>query len=138
MLSPQTAQPGHSVWDGVKRETFETHADALCRTGLVPEPCHTLEQDWPEKRREDLLPFGIEQQLSDDFAFISACEYGVGYVTVATIAPAAGGAGGLTLRLAANEGISDRVIVAITGVLEVLKRCATKGTGAASSYRVRH
>jgi hypothetical protein len=60
MLFPNIAEPGRSVWDAVSRRTFEIHVDALSHARSVPEACILFEKDWPEQRREDALPFGIE------------------------------------------------------------------------------
>jgi hypothetical protein len=130
MQPPNTARLGRSVWDGVDRRKFESHVDAFSRTGFVPDSQVLLEEDWPKESNQDVLPFAIEKQLSDDFAFIAACEYGVGYVTVATVEPARSEPWCLTLRLAANEGICDRVKCAIDELFGILERCATKSKGA--------
>ena len=131
-LPPNTATPGRSVWDGIGRKTFEKRVDALHQTRFLPQSWVLSEQDWPEKRSTDVFPFAIEKQLCDDLAFIAACEYGVRYVTVATLEPVNGGAGGLILRLAANEGIRDKVKDAVGKILRVLERCAQKSEKALS------
>jgi hypothetical protein len=131
MLLPNTAGPGQSIWDDIGRNAFEDHLDAFSRTGSVPESQVLLEEDWPKECNQDLLPFAVEKQLSGDFAFIAACEYGVGYVTAATVEPASG-PWCLTLRLAANEGVCDRVKCAIQELFYILERCARKGKGGLS------
>ncbi|KAF2804913.1 uncharacterized protein BDZ99DRAFT_543847 [Mytilinidion resinicola] len=125
MLPPNTSLPGRSIWDGLGRETFERHVHALSRTGTVPDPVVLKEEDWPKSSHWDILPFAVEKQLADDLAFIAACEYGVGYVTAATAAPATGEAG-MTVRLAANEGVCDSVERAMQAVFRILERCAGK------------
>lgn len=125
MLSPNTAQPGRSVWNQVGREIFENRLDSLHVTKFVPEP-HTLqEQDWPKPHGTEILPFDIEKQLSDDIAFVSAYEYGVRYVTAAAIEASEGE--GLLVRLAANEGVGALVVNAWTRLFSTLERCAKKG-----------
>ena len=125
MLCPNTARPDRSIWDTVSRKTFETNVDALSQAKIAPGPRILTRNDWPEQRQKDRLGFGISLQLSDDFAFISACDYGVGYVTVAAIEQARNGE--YTLRLAANEGICASVKTALLELLDVLRNCATKG-----------
>ena len=93
----------------------------------MPESRVFLEEDRPKQYNQYMLSFAIVKQLSDDLAFIAACEYGVGYVTVATVEPARGEPCGLTVRLAANEGICDRVKCAIEELFITLERCARKG-----------
>jgi hypothetical protein len=124
MLSPNTAQRGRSVWDRVDRSTFEHALDSLHHTKFIPEPQVLQETDWPEPRGTQLLPFTIEKQLSDDIAFISAYEYGVQYVTVATIEA---DKQGLLVRLAANEGVCNVVMEELTRLFSVLEKCAEKG-----------
>ena len=127
MLQPNTSKSGRSIWDNIGRETFESHVDALSRTRFVPNARVLHEEDWPKETNSGGLPFRIERQLCDDFAFIAAFEYGVGYVTAATIELAAQQLGSFTLRLAANEGICGRAKSAIEELLSVLGRCARKG-----------
>ncbi|KAL1967136.1 hypothetical protein VTN77DRAFT_3427 [Rasamsonia byssochlamydoides] len=103
MLPPNTAKPGRSVWDRVGRETFERHTDALHRTKFVPDSQVLLEKDWPKQRNQDGLPFAVEKQLTDDFAFIAAYRYGARYVTAAAVEPGS-----------------------INELLSILQRCARK------------
>lgn len=126
MLPLDTARPGRSVWDDMDRGTFENHVMALSRAKSVPDSRIHLEANWPEQRNQDLLPFAIERQLADDFAFIAAYEYGVRYVTAAAIEPSSEPSS-LTVRLAANEGIDDGVKYAFEKLFRTLERCATKG-----------
>jgi len=125
MLSPNTAQPGRSVWNQVHRDAFENRLDSLQRTNLVPEPRVLREEDWPKPSRLDVLPFEIEKQLSDDIAFISAYEYGVPYVTAAAIEVSEPNV--LLVRLAANEGVCAIVVDALKRLFSTLERCAEKG-----------
>ncbi|KAL5379233.1 hypothetical protein PMIN02_010994 [Paraphaeosphaeria minitans] len=124
MLSPNTAQPGRSVWTQIDRETFENDLDSLHNTNFVLGP-HTLqEEDWPRPRTSEILPFAIEKQLADDIAFVSAYDYGVRFVTAAAIE--ASECDGLIVRLAANEGVCATVVDALTRLFSTLERCAKK------------
>ena len=78
--------------------------DAFSHTGFMSNSRVLQEEEWPREPNPGGFPFGIEKQLCDDFAFIAAFEYGVGYVTVATIEPASSNTGSFLFRLAANEG----------------------------------
>ncbi|KAL5398905.1 hypothetical protein PMIN03_012733 [Paraphaeosphaeria minitans] len=124
MLSPNTAQPGRSVWTQIDRETFENDLDSLHNTNFVLGPQTLQEEDWPRPRTTEVLPFAIEKQLADDLAFISAYDYGVRYVTAAAVE--ASECEGLLVRLAANEGICTTVVDALTRLLSTLGRCAKK------------
>jgi hypothetical protein len=133
MLSPNTAQPGQSVWDHVGRSTFENGIDRLHGSKFIPEPHILHRKDWPEPRGTDVLPFAIEMQLSDDIAFVSAYEYGVRYVTATTVE--AGEQGGLLVRLAANEGVCPLVNDAWKRLLTILEKCARKGWSPLTVYQ---
>jgi hypothetical protein len=126
MLPSNAAEPGRSIWDGVGRKTLEERIDALHRTRFVPESRILLEKDWPKQRSQDVLPFATEKQLCEDLSFIAAREYGVSYVIAATVEPMKGDPWGLTLRLAANEGVCNHVIQEIGKILRILERCAQK------------
>jgi len=103
----------------------------LSHAKIVPEPRILTRKDWPDQLEDD-LNFGTALQLSDDFAFFSDCDHGVGYVTVATVQQARDGE--YSLRLAANESVCERLQTALFELLHVLKNCATKGNGAVFVY----
>ena len=124
MLQPNTAQPGQSLWDRLDRRTFESEIDALHSTNFVPEPQALQRKDWPKTRQIDCFPFETEKQLADDIAFVSAYEYGVQYVAAATVQ--ASEQDGLSILLAANEGICDKVQSAWEKLMPLLGKCATK------------
>jgi hypothetical protein len=125
MISPNTAQPGRSIWNRIDRETFENGLDSLHNTNFVLGPQTLQEEDWPKPHTTEVLPFAIEKQLSDDIAFVSAYEYGVRYVTAAAVE--ASECEGLLIRLAANEGVCATVVDALTRLFSTLERCAKKG-----------
>ena len=127
MLHLNIATPGRSIWDHVGRTTFESHVDAFSHTGFMSNSRVVQEEDWPREPNPGDFPFRIEKQLCDDFAFIAAFEYGVGYVTVTTIEPASSNIGSFLLRLTANEGVYARPKCAIEKLLSILERCARKG-----------
>lgn len=114
-----------SIWDGVDRKVFEREIDALHRTNFVPKPQVLENKDWPRPRETEFLEFGVEMQLADDIAFVSAYEYGVEYVTAATVDH--DGSDGLTIRLAANEGVRKNVQDAWRRLMFLLEKCSAKG-----------
>jgi hypothetical protein len=124
MLQPNTAQPGRSIWDKMDRCRFESELDRLHRTNFVPESQVLEMKDWPEPRATDCLPFGTEKQLADDIAFVSAYEYGVRYVTAATVE--ASEQDGIFIRLAANEGVCEKVRSAWEQLIPLLEGCSAK------------
>lgn len=126
MLSPTTAESGLSIWDWVDRGKFENDVVALSQTNGVPEPHIYDEAEWPQQGTQALLPFALERQVADDLAFIAAYDYGVDYVTAATL-EASNDPPCLTIRLAANEGVKDCVKRAFEQLLNTLQSCASKG-----------
>ncbi|KAF2869865.1 hypothetical protein BDV95DRAFT_89616 [Massariosphaeria phaeospora] len=124
MLSPNTAKLGHSIWDGLSRKVFERDLDALSSTNHVPVSQTLQSNEWPTDRGQEIFPFEVEKQLCDDIAFIAAYDYGVEYVSAVTVEP--GESGGIVVRLAANQGVSTRVIDALQEVFSLLKTCARK------------
>ncbi|OAL44806.1 hypothetical protein IQ07DRAFT_238069 [Pyrenochaeta sp. DS3sAY3a] len=126
MQLPNTARADRSIWRIVPRSHFETHIDCLHGKAVVPEAQVLKKEDWPKDRSEYLFTFEIEKQIADDFAFIAAYEYGVQYVTAATVVSPCHDSTGMVIRMAANEGISGHVCSAIRRLLDALERCAAK------------
>lgn len=125
MPRTDASQPKRSIWDGIDRHAFECELDALHRTRFVPEPQILEKEKLPRSRKTGFLEFGVEMQLADDIAFISAYDYGVEYVTAATVENAE--PDGLTIRLAANEGVCKKVQDAWEQLIPLLKNCSAKG-----------
>jgi hypothetical protein len=124
MFRSDNSQPRRSIWDGVGQEIFEREIDALHCTRYVPQPQILNKDDWPRAQDTDLLDFGVEMQLADDIAFVSAYEYGVEYVTAATVERNRPDV--LTIRLAANEGVCDNVKDAWLRLMPLLEQCSAK------------
>ena len=81
-----------------------------------------LQQD-ADKR---VLPFHVEQRLADDFAFVAAAKEHPSAVSAATVEECTDGSG-LTIRLAANDGVPPAVADTLRAMLELLARCAERG-----------
>ncbi|KAF2452998.1 hypothetical protein BDY21DRAFT_375180 [Lineolata rhizophorae] len=126
MLPPNTASPNRSIWKTVGQNQFENNVDRLSKTNFIPEPHVLPKKDWPKQSGDYALPFDVEKQLADDFAFIAAYDYGVQYVTVATVQASKDSPNSTTVRLAANEGVNERAKDAISKVLAAMQRCASK------------
>lgn len=125
ILFTNTAQLKQSIWADVGRQNFERDLLTLHRTRFVPTSQTLRKEEWPKPRADEILPFPVEKQLADDVAFISAYDYGVQYVTAATVQ--SNEHGGLTVRLVANEGVSSQVGSALRYVFNVLENCSSKG-----------
>lgn len=74
-----------------------------------------------------MLSFASEQRLADDLAFISAAQEGVESVAAVCIEEKIDPPG-LTLRIAANEGVKGKVRDAMTNICDILASCAMNGT----------
>ena len=124
MFRSDDSQPRCSIWDGVDQEIFEREIDALYHTRFVPQPWILDRDDWPGAQDTDFFDFGVEMQLADDIAFVSAYEYGVEYVTAATVERSRPDV--LTIRLAANEGVCNNVKDAWLRLMPLLEQCSAK------------
>ena len=124
MRTPKTAEEDKSIWKAVSEQTFYKKVDELEKQH-VDYVEHYFRPPTDSPISPDLLPFEEERQLADDFAFIAACEFGVPFITAATI-EVLPGLSGLTVRLAANEGVADRVVTAFEAIFASLMQCANK------------
>lgn len=132
LLSVDTSSDAKSIWRGLDRNQFRTNIVALQRaSNQVPcDPKKHSRNEWhnPRISHDDpsyLLPFEVEQQLADDFAFIAAAEEGVQAVSAVALEESLDPAG-LTIRLAANETVPERVPDTLKIIFKLLGRCAKR------------
>lgn len=105
----RTATPAKSIWHDIAEETFREHLVKLeQQTNAVPLDIQTFpiklwsrEFDFSEYR-DNVLPFEIEQQIADDFAFLAALEEGAQSVAAACLEQHVEPPG-LTIRFAALD-----------------------------------
>lgn len=126
MLHPDTSTPTNSIWDHIDRDQFEENADELEALKYRATPWAQARSEWPQDDDRYFIPYAIERQLADDFAYISACEPKVVTVTAATV-EAHENPPGLTIQLAGNKGIREYVQIALDNILRSVERCARKG-----------
>lgn len=131
MLSPVTAAPDKTIWKRIKRASFESSVAQLNETKPIPETRDYSADDVSIPRNGYPLPFDVERQLADDFAFFAAYESGVDYVSAATVCATTGDIG-LTVSLAANEGIATCVEKFFKDIFVALENCAQKRNTARS------
>lgn len=118
-----------SVWVNVSRQDFERNVDALFnkRPQVVLAPIDYTDNDQAiNGDGRDPFPIDIERKLADDFAYISAYDVGVHPVTAAAIEYSLKPPG-ITVRLAANNGVEDHVRKEMTDILVALKECNNRG-----------
>ncbi|TID25409.1 hypothetical protein E2P81_ATG04508 [Venturia nashicola] len=126
MLDPDTATPTNSIWDDIDRNQFEQNADDLEALKYRAAPWAQARSEWPEDDKRYSIPYAVERQLADDFAYISACEPKVVTVTAATV-EAYENPPGIIIRLAGNKGIREYVQHALGQILRNVEQCARKG-----------
>lgn len=126
MLDPDTSTKGNSIWDEINRDQFEENADELEALKYRAAPWAQARSQWPNDDKRYSIPYAVERQLSDDVAYISACEPKVVTVTAATI-EVLENPPGITIRLAGNKGIREYVQRALNEILRNVEQCARKG-----------
>ena len=131
-LPANTAIQGDSVWRYLDQDTFRKHVVDLQRvSNQVPaDPIIHSATEWqlkhPDQKKEDyLLPFGVEQRIADDLAFVAAAKEGHREITAVALEEREE-PDGLTVRLSANEWISQDVVNTLTIVFDLLVQCASK------------
>lgn len=132
LLAVNTASGQQSVWQHLNYDQFRTKVVALERASKeVPrEPKFHQRNEWSNPRicNDDssrLLPFEVEQQVADDFAFLAAAEEGAKGVSAVgleeSIEPL-----GLVIRLAANGPVPQKVAHTFKAIFDLLHKCAIK------------
>lgn len=131
LLNVNTSSPGKSIWRGLGRDQFRRNILALQRASNdVPcDPKIHVRNEWhnPRVRYDNpsyVLPFEVEQRLADDFAFIAAAKEGVKAVSAVVVEESLDPAG-LTIRLAANQTLPERVPDTFKVIFNLLQKCAT-------------
>lgn len=130
LLRVNTSSPGKSIWRGLNRDQFRTNVVTLQRaSNEIPcDPKIHTRNEWhnPRIRHDDpsyVLPFEVEQRLADDFAFIAAAKEGVKAVSAVALEESLDPAG-LTIRLAANQTLPERVPDTFKMIFNLLRKCA--------------
>lgn len=131
-LPVSTASPEQSVWSNVGQDRFREHLVNLMRASKeVPaDPAVHSPIEWQINHsrngmQDHLLPFEVEQCIADDLAFIAAAEEGHKEISAVGLEEIGDG-DGLTVRIAANEGVSQRVRCLLTTVFDLLSECARR------------
>ena len=119
-----------SIWDSIDRDEFEAHVRELER--LAPYQDAQVNRvalnDGPDDVEDDdcKLPESVESQIADDLAFLAAFDSTPACVSAATIVKSVESTG-LTVRIAANEGIAPQVQDSLGRLLTSVERCARCG-----------
>ena len=125
-----------SIWQDIGLDRFRSRVVALEKESReVPSDTkvHT-ENEWRSlSGRADgaahVLPFRVEQQLADDFAFLAAAEEGVTAVSAVGLEEQvqAVAVSKLIVRLAANDSIPHAVPGVFESIFTLLGQCAQRG-----------
>jgi hypothetical protein len=129
----RTSGPDHSIWKYLNENTFRKHILHLSSvSGGVPvDPKVHTKEAW-QKRSGRLaleygfLPFSVEKQLADDFAFLAAATEGALSVSAVSV-EVDEEQQSIVIRLAGNNGVETKVKEALTKILSSLQLCASKG-----------
>ncbi len=130
MQPVDTARKGASIWDVVGQKTFGDNVNELTKlpNSVPKDPRVYTKVDWFGRGNQEgshTFPFEVERQLADDVAFIAASEEGARRVSAVIIEE--GNGAGLTVRLAANEGVPEAVSTSLKEIFAVLQQCANEG-----------
>lgn len=132
LLAVNTASGQKSIWRRLNYDQFRTKVVALERASKQV-PCDRKfhqRKEWHHPRicNDDssrLLPFEVEQQVADDFAFLAAAEEGAKGVSAVGLEESTDPLG-LVIRLAANGLVPLKVADTFKAIFDLLHRCAIK------------
>lgn len=132
LLAVNTATGQKSIWRDPNYDQFRTKVVALERASKEV-PCDRKfhqRKEWHNSRicNDDssrLLPFEVEQQVADDFAFLAAAEEGAKGVSAVGLEESIDPLG-LVIRLAANDLVPRKVEDTFKVIFDLLHRCAIK------------
>jgi hypothetical protein len=129
----RTSGKDHSIWKPLNENTFRNHILQLCSISKdVPVDPHMHTKEAWQKRsgraglEDALIPFTVEKQVADDFAFLAAATEGAHSVSAAAIETVEDPQG-LVIRLAANNGVANPVKQALTEMIDSLQLCGSGG-----------
>ena len=138
-LPVKTASRKDSIWRDLHQDTFRRHiVDLQLASNEVPaDPIEHSANEWKAKHcsgrsKERVLLFEAEQQIADDIAFVAAVQEGHKEISAVTLEEQTEPCG-LTIRLAANEGLSRDVKDALSAIFDLLNQCANKSIDGAST-----
>ena len=131
---PRTASAAQSIWHDVSEDEFRRQIVALhSKLGELPaDPKTHSAAVWQRRAvnfdsRHRLLPFPVEHRLADDLAFVAAAKEDPKAVSAAVLQESTNGSG-LTIRLAANDGVLPEVADTLRTMCHTLSSCAGKCT----------
>lgn len=116
-----------STWAGIDYQGFRKNVTSLHQSAGGRDlsfPEHHSDWVYPEKPTEsDWLPFRVEKELAEDFAFLASFEDTPACVSAATISRKRHD-GKTCSNIAANHGINKSVQSTFQRLLDTLKCCA--------------
>lgn len=128
-----TASKQNSIWRDLDQSNFRKRIDDLgVKSNDYPGlPQVHSSRDWLSQHNASdevnhVLSMNVEERLANDVAFLIASQKGVELVSAVALEEFTG-SDGLSIRLAANGGISETVIDVMRSISVLLQKCATKG-----------
>ncbi|KAF6220671.1 hypothetical protein HO133_003104 [Letharia lupina] len=131
-LPVSTASDERSIWRDTDQYKFRKHIiDLQQACNNIPEdPKLHVPEDWHGRRppsNDDgrVLPFEVEERLSNDFAFLVANQKDAGTVSAVALEEIVEPPG-LIARLAANGGVQEGVVNALQAIFSILEKCGKR------------
>ncbi len=129
MVQQHTAsKTSNTIWTPISEECFLKAVRGVFSASRQTAGVFRVYNSRPQANQatSPALPFEIESQLTQDFAFIAAYEEGANAVSAASITPQATGRG-MAINIASNSGVDAFVQTPFGEISRVLERCAQKG-----------
>lgn len=131
-LPVSTASDERSIWRDTDQCKFRKHIiDLQQACNNIPEdPKLHVPEDWNGRRppsNDDgrVLPFEVEERLSNDFAFLVANQKDAERVSAVALEEIVEPPG-LIARLAANGGVQEGVVNALQAIFSILEKCGKR------------
>lgn len=131
-LPVDTASAERSIWRETNQRDFRKHiVDLQQACDQVPgDPKVHVHRDWHARRppsNDDgrVLPFEVEERLSNDLAFLVANRQDAQTVSAVALEESVD-LSGLTARLATNGAVQRSVVDALQIIFSILEKCAKR------------
>ena len=138
MLQRQTSSAKNTIWQPVDERTFFSNVKKVYYAswkfpGTVQVFDRKLPAAFSARSPSYRLPLEIEHQLTDDLAFITAAYEGANFVSAATVSEYIQSAG-LTVMVASNAGVPQKVEAALAEICRELQRRSQNGGLVSSAH----
>jgi len=115
-----------NFWTSELKRSFHSHVRRLSNWNREPCPAEDYRRDKVEESNIYTLQIGEELHFADHIAFLAHDKEGAKFVAAVAIEEDQEGQS-LTVRVAANETPSEKVLQGLTRIFQVLESYARKG-----------